>query len=114
MALTVGITRMEYEEGQGDAIRADLEGRILDEHKKQKREGLRDAFFVMNEESREAIGIAIWDSEQKLKQVEREPRRGPRRADEAPTDYTKLRDRAIEEHGGQNQVSDWYELVSRV
>jgi hypothetical protein len=113
-----GITRVSFPPNQADKVIADLKGRVADEHKKLKSQGLRDAIFVINREAGEAIGIAIWDDRNKLQDVEKHTTRSNpdavRDPNRAPSEYNKIRAQAVRDEKGSIESSDWYEVVVRI
>jgi hypothetical protein len=112
-----GVTRVRFSPENADKVISDLKGPILDEHKKLRNEGLRDAFFLVNREAGEAIGVAIWDDRGKLEKHEGKTTRhdpgGVRDPGKAPTDFAKKRAKAIQDEGATMENSDWYEVVAR-
>lgn len=116
--LHAGVTRVRFPPEKADEVIKDIQGRIIEAHKKLKNQGLRDAFFLVNREAGEAIGVALWDDKDKLKKTEgktlREDPSGVKDPNKAPTDFAKLRAKAIQEEGASMENSDWYELVARV
>jgi hypothetical protein len=114
----VGITRMHFPPEKSDDVAKDIRDRIVPYHENMRKSGLHDAIFVLNRETGEAIGIAVWEDEKKLKEVEgshgRDKPKEVRDPQRAPTDYSKLRAKAIQDVGGAIADSDWYEVVGRV
>lgn len=116
--MSAGVTRVRFPPERADDVIRDLKGRIADEHKKLKNQGLRDAFFLVNREAGEAIGVAIWSDKKRMKEVEgkttREDPAATRDPNRAPTDFSKVRAKAVQEEGATMESSDWYEVVASV
>jgi hypothetical protein len=112
-----GVTRVRFAPGDADKVVHDLQTRIVDAHKKLRSEGMKDAFFLVNRESGEAIGVALWDDKEKLRKVEgknsREDPSGVRDPKRANTDFAKLRAQAVQDEGATLENTDWYEVVAR-
>ncbi len=110
-----GITIMHYPPKRTDDVYNHIKGVLVPSHAKLKSQGLHDALFVVNRESCQGIGIAIWDDPEKLQQIEqgtsREMARAMRDSATAPTDYTRLRAQWVEDLGGGIVSTDWYEVV---
>lgn len=116
--MNVGITRMHFPPERSEDVARDIRERIVPFHEKLRKDGLHDALFVLNRETGEAIGIAVWESEKHLRDVEGvHPREKPKEVRDpaaAPTEYSKLRAKSIKDTGGAIADSDWYEVVGRV
>ena len=73
-------------------------------HNQMQSDGLVDALFLVNPESCQGIGIAIFEEAKKLRELEkgtsREMARAIRDPVQAPTPYTRDRARYIEELAG--------------
>lgn len=112
-----GVTRVRFAPEDYDRVVQDIQTRIVDAHKKLRRDGCRDAFFLVNRDAGEAIGVALWDDREKLKKTEgktsREDPSGVRDPKRADTDFAKLRAQAIQEEGATLENTDWYEVVAR-
>lgn len=112
-----GVTRVRFAPQDADKVIQDIQTRIVDAHKKLRNEGCRDAFFLVNREAGEAIGVALWDDKEKLRKVEgktsREDPSGVRDPKRASTDFAKLRAQAVQEEGATMENTDWYEVVAR-
>lgn len=116
--MSAGVTRVRFPPEKADDVIRDLQGRIADAHRKLKSEGLRDAFFLVNREAGEAIGIAIWNDKKRMRDVEgkttREDPSSVRDPNRAPTDFSKLRARSVQEQSGTMENADWYDVVAQV
>ncbi|MCA1707028.1 MAG: hypothetical protein LC808_28685, partial [Actinobacteria bacterium] len=95
-----------------------IEEVLIPLHNEMREDGLQEALFLVNPESCQGIGIAIWDRPEKLVEVEeatsRKMAREMRDATEAPTEYTRRRAQYVEELGGAIVSTDWYEVVGRI
>lgn len=87
-------------------------------HEKLRPEGLQNAFFLVNPEACQGIGIAMWDNSSKLRELERgtsrEMAREMRDPATAPTEYTRLRAQWVQDLSGGVVSTDWYEVVGHV
>lgn len=113
-----GITIMNYPPKRTDDVYKHIKEVLTPMHQNLESQGLTDALFLVNPESCQGIGIAIWQSAQKLRAMEkgtsREMSRAVRDAASAPTEYTRLRAQWVEDLGGGIVSTDWYEVVGRV
>lgn len=116
--LHAGMTRVRFPPEKADEVIRDIQSRILDAHRKLRNEGLKDAIFLVNREAGEAIGISLWDDKEKLKKAEGKTSRedAPTMKDpgKAPTEFSKLRAKVIQDEGANMESADWYEVVARV
>jgi len=91
---------------------------LVPHHEDLRSEGLTDALFIVNPESCQGIGIAIWSDAAKLQEVEKGTARNMSRAmrdpQTAPTEYTRLRAQWVEDLGGGIVSTDWYDVVGHV
>lgn len=112
-----GVTRVRFAPDAADKVIQDIQTRIVDAHKKLRNEGCRDAFFLVNRQTGEAIGVALWDDHEKLRKVEgkttREDPSGVRDPKRAETEFARLRAQAIQEEGATMENTEWYEVVAR-
>jgi hypothetical protein len=113
-----GITIMHYPPKRTEDVYKHINDVLTPMHKTLESQALTDALFLVNPESCQGIGIAIWQSSQKLRAMEkgtsRDMSRAMRDAGSAPTEYTRLRAQWVEDLGGGIVSTDWYELVGRV
>jgi hypothetical protein len=116
--LFAGLTIMHYPPRRTEDVYAHISDVLVPHHEQLKGQGLTDAIFVVNPESCQGIGMAIWEDPGKLKEIERgtsrEMARPMRDPTTAPTEYTKLRAQWVEDLGGGIVSTDWYEVVGRV
>jgi hypothetical protein len=116
--LYAGITIMHYPPKRTEDVYKHINEVLIPMHRTLEPEGLTDALFLVNPESCQGIGIAIWQGAQKLRDMEkgtsREMARAIRDPASAPTEYTRLRAQWVEDLGGGIVSTDWYELVGRV
>jgi hypothetical protein len=113
--MDAGITRMNFPPARADDVVRNIQQDIIPYHRQFRGQGLRRALFLVNRETGEAVGIAVWDDRNKLREVERRHGRDApaeiRDPARAPTDYTKKRAEAIQNVGGAIASADWYEVV---
>ena len=113
-----GITIMNYPPKRTDDVYNHIRQTLAPFHENLRSQGLKDALFLVNPQSCQGIGIAIWDQPQQLQSIEQSTSRGMARAMRdsatAPTDYTKLRAQWVEDLGGGIVSTDWYELAGQV
>jgi hypothetical protein len=118
MPAQAGITIMHYPPKRTEDVYAHIRDVLVPFHRELEPQGLTDAMFLVNPESCQGIGIAIWQYPQKLREIEkgnsRDMARAMRDSASAPTEYTKLRAQWVEDLGGGIVSTDWYELVGRV
>jgi hypothetical protein len=109
---------MHYPPKRTDDVYRHIREVLVPHHSQLQSEGLKDALFLVNPESCQGIGIAIWDEARKLREIEkgtsREMARAMRDAGQAPTEYTRLRAQWVEDLGGGIVSTDWYEVAGRV
>ncbi len=113
-----GLTIMHYPPGLTDQVYKHIREVLVPFHDQLKVQGLADALFMVNPESCQGIGIAIWEDPKRLQEVEKGTSRDLARAMRdpmtAPTEYTKLRAQWVQDLGGGIVSTDWYEVVGRV
>lgn len=113
-----GITIMHYPPKRTDDVYGHIQNVLVPFHTELQSQGLLDALFLVNPESCQGIGIAIWDDSVKLQTIEkgtsREMARAVRDPGQAPTDYTQKRAQWVEDLGGGIVSADWYEVVGNV
>jgi hypothetical protein len=113
-----GITIMHYPPKRTDEVYKHIREVLVPHHQQLKSQGLNDALFLVNPESCQGIGIALWDNPSKLREVEqgntREQARAMRDPGQAPTEYARLRAQWVEDLSGGIVSTDWYEVVGRV
>jgi len=113
-----GLTIMHYPPQRTDDVYHHITNVLVPHHGQLQSQGLADALFLVNPESCQGIGIAIWADPKKLREVEKGNTRGMARAmrdpGEAPTDYTRLRAQWVQDLGGSIVSSDWYDVVGRL
>jgi hypothetical protein len=113
-----GITIMNFPSKRTQDVYRHIREVLVPTHAQFESQGLTDALFLVNPEGCQGIGIAVWNSADKLRQMEkgtsREMARAMRDPHLAPTDYTKLRAQWVEDLGGGIVSTDWYQLVGRV
>jgi len=113
-----GITIMNYPPKRTDDVYRHIQNVLVPFHKQLQSQGLIDAHFLVNPESCQGIGIAIWDSATKLQAIEkgtsRDMSRAMREPKDAPTDYTKLRAQWVQDLGGGIVSTDWYDVAGRL
>jgi hypothetical protein len=113
-----GITIMHYPPKRTESVYQHIREVLVPFHTELQSQGLRDALFLVNPESCQGIGIAIWDDPSKLREMEqgtsREMSLAMRDPLRSPTDYTRLRAQWVEDLSGGIVSTDWYEVVGRV
>ena len=113
-----GITIMHYPPKRTEDVYKHIREVLVPHHAELQSQGLKDALFLVNPESCQGIGIAIWDDPKKLRDIEqgtsREMARAMRDPSEAPTEYTKLRAQWVQDLSGGIVSTDWYEVVGRL
>ena len=116
--LSAGVTRVRFPPEKADEVIRDLQGRISDEHRRLKNQGLRDAFFLVNREAGEAIGVSIWNDKTRLRDTEGKTTRDDpsaiRDPGRAPTDFSKVRAETVQKEGATMENADWYDVVASV
>jgi hypothetical protein len=110
-----GITIMHYPPKRTEDVYQHIREVLVPHHAQLQSQGCKDALFLVNPESCQGIGIAIWDDAAKLREVEkgtsREMARAMRDPKQAPTEYARLRAQWVEDLGGGIVSTDWYEVV---
>ncbi|HQU84245.1 MAG TPA: hypothetical protein PKY59_14005 [Pyrinomonadaceae bacterium] len=113
-----GITIMHYPPKRTDDVYKHIREVLIPFHSEMRSQGLEDAIFLVNPESCQGIGIAIWNDPKMLRQMEkgtsRDMSRAMRDSETAPTEYTKLRAKWVEDLSGGIVSTDWYEVVGKV
>lgn len=113
-----GMTIMNYPPKMTDEVYKHIREVLVPFHTDLSSKGLREALFMVNPESCQGIGIAIWDEPQMLREIEtgtsREMANAMRDPNKAPTEYTKLRAEWVQDLSGGIVSTDWYEIVGRV
>jgi hypothetical protein len=113
-----GITIMHYPPMRTEDVYRHIREVLVPFHERLRPEGLQNAFFLVNPETCQGIGIAMWDSSNKLRDLEqgtsREMARAMRDPASAPTEYTRLRAQWVQDLGGGVVSTDWYEVVGHV
>jgi hypothetical protein len=113
-----GITIMHYPPKKTDDVYKHIREILVPFHAEMVPQGLHDALFLVNPESCQGIGIAIWEDPKMLRKLEkgtsREMARKMRDSATAPTEYTRLRAEWVEDLSGGIVSTDWYEVVGRV
>jgi len=117
-SLYAGITIMHYPPMRTDDVYRHVREILVPHHAELQAQGLQDALFLVNPESCQGIGIAIWNDSSKLREIEqgtsREMARAMRDPFQSPTEYTRLRAQWVQDLGGGIVSTDWYEVVGRV
>jgi len=113
-----GLTIMHYPPMRTEDVYRHIREVLMPHHDQMKGQGLKDALFLVNPESCQGIGIAIWDDAGKLRELEKGTSRDMshemRDPTESPTEYTRLRAQWIQDLGGATVSTDWYEVVGRL
>ena len=113
-----GITIMHYPPKRTEDVYNHIRQVLVPHHTQLQSQGLTDALFLVNPESCQGIGIAIWNEPAKLQEVEkgtsRDMARAMRDPDQAPTDYTRLRAQWVQDLGGGIVSTDWYDVVGQI
>lgn len=116
--MNAAITRAHFPPDRIDDLENHMRETLVPYHESLKDQGLQTFVALLNRETGEGIGIAIWPDERKIREVEgQHPREAPRAIRsprEAPTDYTKRRARYVNEVGGNIDAADWYEVIGQV
>ncbi len=115
----VSITRARFPRNRADEVEAQFQNEVAPTFQQLKDQGQVDrAFFVIDRDGGEAIGIAIYTSDQELSNVEGQRGRqaganieDPQRA---PTDFAKKRAKDVRDSGAAMDKSEWYDLISEV
>src|SRR5438093_439046 len=113
-----GITIMHYPPARTEDVYRHIRDVLVPHHAQLQSEGLQDALFLVNPESCQGIGIAIWEDPHQLAEIEqgtsRDMARAMRDPGQAPSEYTRLRAQWVQDLGGGIVSTDWYEVVGRV
>jgi hypothetical protein len=113
-----GITIMHYPPKRTEDVYQHIREVLVPHHESLRPQGLKDALFLVNPESCQGIGIAIWDDPKKLLEVEqgntRNQARSMRDPAEAPTEYARLRAEWVEDLSGGIVSTDWYEVAGQI
>lgn len=111
------ITIMHYPPRRTEDVYKHIREVLVPYHEEMRPHGLTDALFVVNPESCQGIGIAVFEEANQLRDLEkgttRDMSRAVRDPEDAPTEYTRARAKYVEELGGSIVSADWYELVGR-
>lgn len=111
------LTLMHYPPRRTEDVYNHIREVLIPYHEEMRSAGLTDACFLVNPESCQGIGIAIFEDASQLRELEqgttREMARAVRDPDGAPTEYTAARAKYVEELGGSIVSADWYEVVGR-
>ncbi len=115
----VSITRARFPRNRAGDVEAQFRGDVAQAFQELKQQGQVDrAFFVIDRDGGEAIGIAFYTSDQELQQVEGQRGRqaGPKieDPDQAPTGFAKRRARDVRQSGAAMDKSEWYDLITEV
>ncbi len=113
-----GITIMHFPPIRTDDVHRHIREVLVPFHENLRAKGLQNASFLVNPESCQGIGIAMWENPQQLRELEqgtsREMARAMRDPFKAPTEYTRLRAQWVQDLGGGIVSTDWYEVVGHV
>jgi hypothetical protein len=116
--MNAAITRAHFPPDRVEDLEAHMKETLVPYHKDLKKQGLQNFLALVNRETGEGIGIAIWEDEGQIREVEgRHPREAPRAIrspEEAPTEYTKRRATYVKDVGGSIDAADWYEVIGQV
>lgn len=111
------ITVMHYPPRRTEDVYRHIREVLIPRHEQMRSAGLTDACFLVNPESCEGIGIAIFEEASQLREIEagttRDMSRAVRDPESAPTEYTAARAKYVEDLGGSIVTADWYEVVGR-
>jgi len=112
------MTIMHYPPRRTDDVYRHIRDVLVPYHDQMQSDGLVDALFLVNPESCQGIGIAVFEEATKLRELEkgtsREMARAVRDPVRAPTPYTRDRARYIEELSGGITSTDWYEVIGHL
>ncbi len=126
--MIAGVTRVRYRPSEIQGAEEDVRG-VAGFHEQVIRgsEGFRGALFMLDRDTGEAIGIALWDGENDLRRTEgilgRDEGRGGRSTldhltdptSEALTDYGRARAAAIAlRRGTMMEVTDLFEVAIEI
>jgi hypothetical protein len=116
--MRAGITRAHVPVDRVDELERQMREELVPHHESLTGEGLEFFVALLNRETGEGVGLAIWEDPQKLRAVEgvhpREAAAAIRSPAQAPTDYTKKRAQLVNEVGAAINASDWYEVIGTV
>ena len=118
--MIAGVTRAKFPKPRMAEVEQDLQQQIVPLHEQQIRgqPGFRGAYFLVDRDKGEVIGVTLWDNEQQLRAVEQVlGRDDPQVADDpgrAPNAYTRRRAQAIKNRSGKAELSDLFEAVYEV
>jgi hypothetical protein len=116
--MRAGITRANVPHDRVGDLERHMKDTLVPYHETLTGEGLEYFVALLNRETGEGIGLAIWDDAKKLQAVEgphpREAAQAIRSPQDAPTEYTKRRAEYVTEVGGAINASDWYEVIGTV
>ena len=115
----VSITRARFPRNRADDVEEQFRNEVTQTFQQLKDQGqVERAFFLMDPEGGEAIGIAFYTSDQALSNTEGQRGRqaganieDPQRA---PTDVAKKRAKSVRDSGAAMDKSEWYDLISEV
>jgi len=113
------ITRAQFPKNRADDVIAQFQNEVVPTFNQLKQQGnVKQAFFVIDRDGGEAIGIAIYDNEAKLKAVEgkrsREAPNDVKDPNRAPTAFAKKRAKDVRDSGANMEKSEWYEVIGEV
>lgn len=111
------LTLMHYPPRRTEDVYTHIREVLIPYHEEMRSAGLTDACFLVNPESCQGIGIAIFEEASQLRACEggttRDMARAIRDPESAPTQYTSARAKYVDELGGSIVSADWYEVVGR-
>jgi len=117
----VSITRAKFPKNRADDVVTQFQNDVIPTFQQMKNNGrVKEAFFVIDRDGGEAIGIAIYNDEQDLQSEEGERGRAPGAAQRikdpqnAATGFAKHRAKSVRDSGANMEQSDWYELIGQV
>lgn len=115
----VSITRAKFPPNRENDVIAQFQNDVIPTFQQMKQQGLvRQAIFVVDRKSNEAIGIAIYTSEAELQSTEgkrgSDDPRGVRDPGNAPTNFAKHRAKSVKDSGANMDDSEWYDLIGEV
>jgi hypothetical protein len=113
------ITRAQFPKNRADDVIAQFRNEVVPTFNQLKQQGdVKQAFFVIDRDGGEAIGIAIYDNEAKLKAVEgkrsSEAPNDVKDPNRAPTAFAKKRAKDVRDSGANMEKSEWYEVIGEV
>jgi hypothetical protein len=119
MAQHAAMTCVAFQPDDYDEVERLIREQIVPWHDEMKHagEGLRDQLWLIDRARGEAIGIAVYEDDDKPRDVEQfDPHSNPlevRVPDEATEGYPMQRAQAIRDAGGTVRSSHWYTVVRR-